>query len=268
MFKKIIKFYLPNFFIRNFNSIFKRNIRIVGSFDNWHKAILSSGTYNNKEIFINSKKSFLRVINKEVNFERDSVTFDTEKLNKPLISLLEKIRKNKKKNFLNILDFGGSFGSTYFQNKKILYDKTKYQWDIIEQKKIIDFANKTIKIENLNFYKSLDHYIKNIKPDVVLFSSVLHYLEFPFKIIEKLFKKKIEYFIILKTPFTKNDNQIRIQVNPRYIYKANYPIRIFNEKLFKNFFKIQKYKVQKLNWDIQIIDDIKFKSFIFKKIND
>ena len=265
MFKELIKFYLPNFIIKNFNSIFKRNIRITGSFKNWNKAILNSGTYNNKEIFINLKKSFLKIINNEACFERDSVTFNYEKLNKPLISLLEKIRKNKKKKFLRILDFGGSFGSTYFQNKKIFHDELKYQWDIIEQIKIVDFANKTLKIKNLNFYKSINHYIRNNNPDIVLFSSVLHYLEFPFQIIEKFFKKKIGYFIVLKTPFTKTSSQIRIQVNPQYIYKANYPIRIFNETLFKSFFKNKKYQVQNLNWDIQKIDDIKFKSFVFKK---
>ena len=265
MFKEKIKFYLPNFVIKNLNLILKRNIRIIGSFENWSKATLHSGTYSNKEIFINLKKSFLKVKNNKASFERDSVTFNSEKLNRPLISLLEKLRKNKKKKFLKILDFGGSLGSTYFQNKRFFHDNIKYQWDIVEQKKIVDFANKNIKIKNLNFYKSINHYMRYNKPDIVLFSSVLHYLEYPFQIIDKLFKKKIEYFIVLKTPFTKIGSQIKIQVNPQYIYKANYPIRIFNETLFKSFFKNKKYQVQNLNWDIQKIDDIKFKSFVFKK---
>lgn len=264
MFKEIIKFCLPNFIIKKINSVLKRNIKIVGSYDNWRDAILNSNTYSNKEIFIKSKKSFLKVLNNEVSFERDSVTFASEKLNKPLISLLEKIRKNNKKKFLKVLDFGGSFGSTYFQNKKILQNYSNYQWDVIEQKKIVDFANKTLKIKNLNFYKSINYYVKNNNPDLILFSSVLHYLEFPFKIIEKLLKEKVNYVVVLKTPFTKNSSQIKIQVNPEHIYKANYPVRIFNEKLFKSFFKNQKYKVHKLDWDNQTIDDINFKSFLFK----
>ena len=266
MFKIIIKYLLPKLFIQKINFLLKRDIKIYGSFNNWNEAVLNSGSYKSKTIFLKTKSSFLKVLNGEASYERDSVTFHKEKLNRPLILLLEKIRKKNKNNFLKVMDFGGSFGSTYFQNKKVLHDCSKYQWDIVEQEKIVDFANASIQAKNLYFYKSLADYTKTNKPDAVLFSSVLHYLEFPFKTIEKLLYKKIKYFIILKTPFFKNKSEIKVQINPRHIYAANYPIKIFNEILFKSFFANYKYKIQKLNWDKQLIDGINFKSFLFKKI--
>jgi putative methyltransferase (TIGR04325 family) len=267
MFKKIIKFFIPRYFLNQINILLKRNIKIKGSYRDWNKAILNSGTFQNNNIYLNSKKSFVKVLNGEAIFERDSVIFKEKKLNKPFIQLLEKTRNTKKNKFLKVLDFGGSFGSTYFQNKYFLSNEQNYQWDIIEQIKVVNFANKSLKINNLTFQKSLDLYLKNNKPDIVLFSSVIHYLEFPFDIIKKLIKKKIKYFLILKTPFFKNDTDIRIQINPKYIYKADYPIRIFNEKLFKYFFINYNYKLTKLNWDTQEIDGINFKSFFIKYKN-
>jgi putative methyltransferase (TIGR04325 family) len=121
-------------------------------------------------------------------------------------------------------------------------------------------------MRNLFFYESLPRYIQKNKPDIVLFSSVLHYLESPFSVLSLLKKKNINYFVILKTPFFNNKSEIKIQVNPSYIYKANYPIRIFNEHLFKSFFMKWNYKVDKLNWENQLIDNINFKSFFITKI--
>ncbi len=264
MFKQLIKFVLPEIFIKKINIILKRNIKIKGSFRDWRKAIKSSGTYENKEIFKKVKSSFLKVINNKAKFERDSVLFTSEKLNKPLIDLLDKIRIKKKNKKLIILDYGGSFGSTYFQNIKILSNELQYQWDIIEQKKIVNFANKTIKIKNLTFQNSINEYFKKSKPDIVIFSSVLHYLEFPFKLIEKIIKKKINYFLILNTPFFDDKSDIKIQLNPKHIYKASYPIRIFNLRLFKSYFFKNRFKIVKLNWDNQVIDGINFKSFFIK----
>ena len=189
MFKQFIKLILPEIFLKKINNILKRNIKIQGSYQNWQKAIRNSGTYQNKKIFKNAKNSFLKVINNKAKFERDSVLFTREKLNKPLIDSLEKIRMKKKNKKLIVLDYGGSFGSTYFQNKKILSNELHYQWNIIEQKKIVNFANKTIKIKNLTFQNSINKYFKKSKPDLVIFSSVLHYLEFPFKLIEKIIKR-------------------------------------------------------------------------------
>lgn len=267
MFKKLIKKFVPNLFINKINSYLKRNIRIVGSYSRWDEALKESGSYSNHKIFLKTKKSFLKISKTNELYERDTVIFYDKQINKPMISLLEKLRLKNKTNLLKVLDYGGSIGSTYFQNRKILLNNNNFQWDIIEQKKIVNFANKSIKLKNLRFFKSLDSYLNKNFPDIILFSSVLHYLESPYDLIKKLIRKKIKYFLILKTPFYKNKTEIKIQLNPKNIYEVNYPIRIFNNKLFLSYFKNSKYKVEKLNWDNQVIDDIHFESYFFKKNN-
>ena len=258
----ILKLILPNFFIKFINRLFKRNIVIEGNYKNWPDAIKNSLGYGSNVIFKKSKESFLKVINGKAQYERDSVLFYTKKINNFLINILFEI-KNKNKP-LKVLDFGGSFGSTYFQNYSILSDKKKFHWSIIEQPEIVQFANKQKLNENLNFFSDKNKYIDKYRPDVILFSSVVQYLQYPFNLINFFIKKKINYFIFMKTPFEKNKESIRIQIVPKNIYDASYPIRIFNENIFLELFKNNNYKIIPNSHPNEIISGIVFKHFIFK----
>ena len=141
MIKYSLKLILPNFIIKIINQFFKRDIKFVGNYSNWKEASDNSLGYNSDKIFSKSRKSFLKVISKEAKYERDSVLFYSEKINYPLINIFNKIQR-KKRSCLNILDFGGSFGSTYFQNYSVLKNKNKFNWSIVEQEKIVKYVGK------------------------------------------------------------------------------------------------------------------------------
>lgn len=264
MFKYYLKLILPKFIIKIINKFFKRDIRFVGNYSSWKEASHNSLGYNNKKIFLKSRNSFLKVISKKAKYERDSVLFYSEAVNYPLINILNKIQK-KKRTVLNILDFGGSFGSTYFQNKKILNNEKKFQWSIIEQPKIVNFFLKRKLNANLKFYKSLRDYSINNAADLVLMSSVLQYVESPFILLDRLIFLKADYFLLLKTPVHKKSDQIKVQIVPDYIYKASYPIRIFNKTRLLNYFKINNYQLIKNNFTNEFIDNISFQNFFFKR---
>jgi putative methyltransferase (TIGR04325 family) len=169
----------------------------------------------------------------------------------------------KKNSCLNILDFGGSFGSSYFQNFSVLQDHKKFNWIIVEQKKIVKYVKNFKLNRNLFFFSSIKDCLK-IVPDFVLFSSVLQYLSNPFYYINFLFKKKIKYFLILRTPFQNNKESIKIQVIPDHIYKATLPIRIFNESAFIKLFINNNYSIKNNYFRNEIIDNINFKNFLFE----
>ena len=264
MIKYYLKLILPNFIIRNINKLFKRDIRFVGNYRNWKDAADHSLGYNNKKIFLKSRESFLKVISKEAKYERDSVLFYSESINDPLINILNKIQK-KKAACLNVLDFGGSFGSTYFQNKKILNNKKKFQWSIIEQSKIVNFCLKKKLNSNLKFYNSIKDYSRNNVVDLVLVSSVLQYIETPFILLDQLIALKADYLLVLKTPVHEKSDQIKVQRVPDYIYKASYPIRIFNKSRLLNYFKINNYQLIKNNFTNEFIDNISFQNFFFMR---
>jgi len=266
MFKYYLKLIMPKFIIKIINKFFKRDIRFVGNYSSWKEASRNSLGYNNKKIFLKSRSSFLKVISKKAKYERDSVLFYSEAVNYPLINILNNLQK-KKRTSLNILDFGGSFGSTYFQNYSILKNKNKFNWSIVEQEKIVKYVKKFKLEDNLRFYLSIKNYMAKYKPDIVLFSGVVQYLEYPYKIIKYLFKKKIQNIFFLNTPFINSKELIKVQIVPKHIYDASYPIRIFNERNFLKLFRENNYKITHHCIPDEKIGAIFFKNFIFKLNN-
>ena len=270
MFKNLLKSILPVMLLKFINNILGRSIKIVGEYSSWKQALNYSTGYNDNIIFSNSKKSFLKVLNNKAEYERDSVLFYKENINYSLIKILDEISFRLKKT-VNILDFGGSFASTYLQNKKFLNSQKKFIWSVVEQKEIVHYANspkikKKIKnfYGNLNFYLTVKNYLKYNSPDLVLFSGVLQYLSKPFDILNFLISQKIKYFLILRTPFHKLAEQIKIQIIPKYIYKSSYPIRIFNEISFLEYFSKNNYRNISVDFRNETIDNFIFKNLFFK----
>jgi hypothetical protein len=270
MFKNLLKSILPIILIKFINNILDRSIKIIGEYSSWNQALNYSKGYNDNIIFNNLKKSFLKVLNNKAEYERDSVLFYEENINYSLFKILDEISSRLNKT-VNILDFGGSFASTYLQNKRFLSNQKKFIWSVVEQKKIVNYANspevkKKIKkfYGNLNFYLTVKNYLKYHSPDLVLFSGVLQYLSKPFDILKFLISQKVEYFLILRTPFHKLTEQIKIQIVPKYIYKSSYPIRIFNEISFLEYFSKNNYRNIPVDFENENIDNFIFKNFFFK----
>lgn len=255
---KLVKKFIPDLIKNYINTILKRRIILKNNYSSWNSALKNSNGYNYNLIFQKTKKSFEKVISQKAKFERDSVLFYESDPDKKLISI---IRRLYKKNKINICDIGGSLGSLYFQNIDFL-DKKKIIWKIVEQKHYVKYANRNINIKNLKFYCSINSVLKN-KVDLVIFSSVLQYLEFPDKLLDKISKKKIKNLIISRTPFHTNDDVIKIQEVPKNIYKASYPVRVFNKNKFLKKMKNRGFKIKKRIKISEKLDDINYHSFYF-----
>ena len=197
MIKFFFKTNIAKNIIRFINKILKRDIKIIGNYSSWLEAKNDSLGYDHKIIFDKSKESFLKVINGTAKYERDSVPFYSDDVNYPLIKLLNSIH-DKRKKILNVLDFGESFGSTYFQNLTFLKNQNKFNWFIVEQKHIVNYIKHFKLNKNLFFFFGNNYLKKNI--DLVLFSSVLQYLSDSFYHINLLLKKKIKNFFDIKNP--------------------------------------------------------------------
>jgi len=105
-------------------------------FATWEEAKKKSGGYEAESILQKVKESLLKVKNGEAVYERDSVIFDKIEYSWELLAFLMWVAaQNGGK--LNLIDFGGSFGSTYFQNKKFLEKLTNVSWNIVEQQNYV-----------------------------------------------------------------------------------------------------------------------------------
>jgi putative methyltransferase (TIGR04325 family) len=206
-----------------------------GNYSTWDEAQKKCSGYDSDIIFTKVKESLLKVKKGEAVFERDSVLFDKIHYSFPLLSGLSIVAlKNNGK--LNVLDFGGSLGSSYYQNKNIFKDINEFNWSIVEQPHFVKEGLNTFADKNLHFFYDVKSCMEKYQIDVLLLASVLQYLEEPYLFLDEILSKNIEYIIIDRTPILiKGEDRITIQTVPKNIYNAKYPCRIINEQKLVNY---------------------------------
>jgi putative methyltransferase (TIGR04325 family) len=201
-----------------------------GNYSTWEEARKKCSGYDNEVILSKVKEAMLKVKKGEAVFERDSVLFDKIHYSFPLLSGLTIAAINNHLR-LNILDFGGSLGSSYFQNKNILSGLQELNWCIVEQPHFVKEGAKTFEDEHLHFFYDINSCMDKLKIDVFLLASVLPYLEKPYELLDQIIEKKIEYLLIDRTQvLSKGKDRIAIQTVPKNIYSASYPCWFLNEE--------------------------------------
>ena len=170
VFKIILKKILPPLvsdFLRN-----SQTIHFTGNYNSWDEASRKCLGYDDYLILKKVKSSALLVKTGKAVYERDSVIFENIEYSWPLLSgLLYSAVKNK--GVLRVMDFGGSLGSTFFQNRKFISEIPEAIWGIIEQESFYKFGRDHIQGDKLIFFKSIKECVHSINPTVVIFSAVL-----------------------------------------------------------------------------------------------
>jgi putative methyltransferase (TIGR04325 family) len=208
-----------------------------GDYTSWTEAQIRCTGYENGVILEKCKNALLKIKNGEAVYERDSVLFDEIQYSWGLLAGLQRaaLENNGK---LCVLDFGGSLGSTYYQNREFLGSLRELQWCIVEQQHFVDCGRKHFEDDKLKFYSTIEGCLDKHKPDVLLLSGVLQYLEKPYEWIVKFVGLGIPYIIIDRTSFVEREKEIlTVQNVPDNIYQASYPAWFFNESNFKSQFK-------------------------------
>ena len=142
---------------------------------------------------------------------------------------------------LNLLDFGGSLGSSYYQNRFFLESLKEITWNIVEQPTVAECGRKNFADEHLKFYGKIDEYLAENLPMVALFSASLQYLSEPYKTLDRLFQKKIKFILIDRLVVNDHRDLITVQNVDPVIYKASYPLWIFKEKNILDYFIKNNY---------------------------
>lgn len=234
-----------------------------GSYSSWDEAKQKCSGYGSQIILDKVKQSLLKVKEGLANYERDSVIISEVQYSFPLLSGLMWIAaQNSGK--LHVLDYGGSLGSSYFQNKQFLDVLPDVHWCIVEQPNFVQAGLDNFSSHRVHFYYSIDECLKSYKIDVVLFSSVLQYLEDPYELLEEIKSGDFDYVIIDRTPFVKGEDRITIQKISPKIYKAKYPCWFFNKSKFLNFMSSSYELILEFNALDKANIPSEFKGFLFK----
>lgn len=241
--KPSLRNYIPPILCRYYEKYKRKNADthrygFFGNYSSWDEAYKGCTGYDSDIILEKTKNALLKVKRGESVYERDSVLFDKIHYSWPLlVGLLKAASENN--NRLSVLDLGGSLGSSYFQNREMLSGLGSLKWSIVEQPHYVACGKKYFQSNELVFYDSMSSCFLQERPDLLLASSVLQYLEKPHVILSQIIESGVKWIIIDRTSFLLDDKKdlLTVQIVHPDIYNASYPAWFFNRKIFLQFFE-------------------------------
>jgi putative methyltransferase (TIGR04325 family) len=206
---------------------------LSGDYPSWDEAVAASTGYDGEAILEKTRSALLAVKNGEAVYERDSVLFDEiEYAWQPLAGLMWTAARCG--GALNVLDFGGSLGSTYFQLRAFLSALPEVRWNIVEQPRQVETGKAWFEDDHLRFYPDIAGCLNETQPNVVLLSGVLQYLEHPHAFLDQVLALPGDCVIIDRTPFWSGESdRLCVQTVPPSVYPASYPSWIFSRQGFE-----------------------------------
>lgn len=216
-----------------------------GNYKSWDELTARSGGYESDNILDITRNSLLKIKNGQAVYERDSVLFDKKMYPYSIISTLlyTAIECGGK---LNIIDFGGSLGSTYYQVRDLIPSSVQVHWSVVEQKEYVKCGQELFEDDVLKFHFSIGESLSDKKADILLLSSVIQYLEKPHDFLDQIKAHDFKYILFDRTSFIKGDqpDRLTLQIVPPDIYKAEYPAWFFNEKGVMEHFTDYEVKLE------------------------
>lgn len=234
-----------------------------GNYASWEEARSAARGYEDGLILKRVLDATRAVKAGNALWERDGTAFHQPQVNAPLLRVLGGILVSEGR--LDVVDFGGGLGSTWWQHRSALPACAEVYWRVVEQPHYVaagrEFANAT-----LSFHNSIGTVVAENKPSVILLSSVLPYLEVPEALLEEITCLGFRHVIIDRTPFVRNGTaRLAVQFTPPELGGGSYPVWLFDrEHLLKSLQK--KYELMN-EWpalDV-LASDVEHRGFYFRR---
>ena len=207
-------------------------LRLSGDYPSWAAAVSASTGYDGEAILQKTCEALLKVKRGEAVYERDSVLFDEIQYSWPVLAGLMWAAARSGGD-LNVLDFGGSLGSTYYQAREFLKPLRNVRWNVVEQARHVEVGRKWFEDDRLKFYERAEDCLAETRPGVILLSGVLQYVEDPCQMLDRLLNLPCDHLIVDRTPFGEGpSDRLCIQHVPAEIYAASYPCWLFSRQKF------------------------------------
>src|SRR3954462_11924975 len=116
--KANLRLFVPPVFWSLWGKISPPSLSFVGDYDSWDAANSDASGYESEEILRRVVDATKKVVAGEAMYERDSVVFDRVQYAWPVLASLLQVALETKS--LRVIDFGGSLGSSWWQNRSYL----------------------------------------------------------------------------------------------------------------------------------------------------
>lgn len=231
------------------------HIRFTGDYPSYAEARAAAVGYDAPSILARTREALLKVRNGEARWERDAMVSDSLDMHWPLLACLSRSAALRGNRSLKVLDFGGSLGSTYFWCRPFLGRELDVRWHVVEQENHVKVGRADFENDELHFHFTVDEVLAQEKPDVLLVSGVIHFLEDPEAGLRELLKAKIPEFILDRTPLWNRDrHRLTVQHVPREIYEASYPAWFLSQsrmlKLIEENYRLEFKVPDSETWEV------------------
>lgn len=225
--KSLAKDWLPPAILRAIRHRRGGGIRFEGNYATWEEAAARCTGYDAAPILAKVLDATLKVKRGEAAFERDSVLFDEIAYAWPVTAgLMWAAAKSGGR--LDVLDFGGALGSSYFQNRAFLAGLPQVRWSVVEQAHYVEAGREHVQDDNLRFYASVDDCLAENKPNIILISSVLEYLSDYISCIENICEIKSDVILIDRALTSRSGADVIVIQHVIWEFLATLPCRLLS----------------------------------------
>jgi putative methyltransferase (TIGR04325 family) len=210
-------------------------IGFTGAYESWTDAEAASTGYDTEAILQRVAAATRKVVRGEAAYERDSVLFDRVEYSWPLLACLLQVALES--GSLRVVDFGGSLGTTWRQNRSFLERlRIPISWRVVEQSHFVELGKAEFSDHVLHFDRTIAEAARD-GADVILFASSLCYVPDPAEILRQAAATRVRFLLVDRLPvITGASDRIALQSVREPIYNASYPIRLFaDERLCSNW---------------------------------
>ena len=228
-----------------------------GPIDSWLNASLATLGYQNELLIDTIMEASLKVKNGEAVFERDGILMDKIEYSWPITAHMLKIAIENDK-ALRVLDFGGGFGSHYYQNRDMFKALSELRWCVVEQYEVAQKAKSYFQNTELTFYEAIDQISIEDNINLALFSGVLQYIENPYSIVDQIISLGIDNILVDRTNFDCNNkaDEVYIQKNRNNKIKSEYPVYLLSYSKFNSYMEEHGFRL--LDYFDSQIDNLSF----------
>jgi putative methyltransferase (TIGR04325 family) len=232
--KRLVRDLAPPLLVRALRRSAPPVISFEGNFADWESARAHAHGYENASILEAVKNATFSVTRGEATYERDSVLFDRVELSWPMLAgLLWAAARNAGR--LSVLDFGGSLGTSYRQNKAFLGGLAEVRWGVVDQPDYVTTGREYFADDTLQFFDTIDAAAAALQPNIVTLGATLQYLQEPYEVLQALANTSANVMVIDRTSFSDLANDsLAIQHVAPPIYQASYPCWIFSKGAFED----------------------------------
>lgn len=204
-----------------------------GPLSSWQDAVDRSEGWDASAITEKTLEMALKVRDGIIEFEQDTLPRSKIIYSDTILAflLLTLARHHHR---LDIVDFGGSLGTNYFQNRKILHclGDIPFSWNIVERKVLADLGRAHFSTTGLQFFTDVEQAVRS-RPtpiDAFLFSGSFQYLSDPLAFLDRIISlgaNILAFDRLLTSPGPVHAPYIQ-RPDPDVYYRASYPVWCFS----------------------------------------